>query len=154
LAAAAVGAAWDAASSRANAATLNLNGANVTLPDGVVFTTPFLIGSNNVTNDGTMPVTPFNGALALFTNPVPIISVAGDPPPFTVANPLPSLANYNVREVSPGQFDLTSALNTAPIGSIVNGLQSAVESVTTGFFEGLNTVFFQGASPFLGAPPR
>ena len=32
-------------------ATLNLNGTNITLPDGTVFTTSYLTGSNNVTNN-------------------------------------------------------------------------------------------------------
>ena len=45
-------------------------------------------------------------------------------------------------------------LNPAAIQNIANGLQSSLESVTSSFFEGLNTVFFQGASPFLGAPPN
>jgi hypothetical protein len=48
---------------------------------------------------------------------------------------------------------LSSSLNLAPIGSIANGLVSAIESVTTGFFEGLYTVF-QGTSSFLAAPPK
>jgi hypothetical protein len=32
--------------------TLDLNGNNITLPDGTIFTTPYLGGSNNVTNNG------------------------------------------------------------------------------------------------------
>jgi fibronectin-binding autotransporter adhesin len=47
-------------SSAAGAATLNLNGLTVTLPDGVVFTTPFLTGENSVTNN---PVSPATGTL-------------------------------------------------------------------------------------------
>ena len=47
-------------SSAAGAATLNLDGGTVTLPDGVVFTTPFLTGANNVTNN---PVSPATGTL-------------------------------------------------------------------------------------------
>jgi hypothetical protein len=98
--------------------------------------------SGSVSGASSIVVTPFNGALA------------GDPPPFTVANISPGLADYSIREVSPGQFDLYSTLNTVPIASIVNGLQSAVESVTTGLFEGLSTVFLRGASPSAGAPPK
>ena len=37
--------------------TLDLNGVNVTLPDGTVFTTTYLTGSNDVTNNGSANAT-------------------------------------------------------------------------------------------------
>ena len=52
------------AMSSARAATLNLNGTTVTLPDNTlppVFTTPFLTGANDVTNLGSAPGTLFEG---------------------------------------------------------------------------------------------
>jgi fibronectin-binding autotransporter adhesin len=53
LAAAVFGGPWGGASWIAHAATLDLNGTTVTLPDGVVFTTPYLTGSNGVTNSSS-----------------------------------------------------------------------------------------------------
>ena len=50
LAAAVFGGACGAASSIAHAATLDLNGMVVTLPAAPFFTTPYLTGSNDVTN--------------------------------------------------------------------------------------------------------
>ena len=58
LAMGAAGAACGGASSTASAATLNLGGGTVTLPDGVVFTTPYLTGSNDVTNNAFTPSQP------------------------------------------------------------------------------------------------
>ena len=58
LAATAIGAASDAALTRANAATLNLNGMNVTLPDDKYFGgRAYLNGTDNVTNNGTVTAT-------------------------------------------------------------------------------------------------
>jgi autotransporter-associated beta strand protein len=37
--------------------TLDLNGTNITLPDGSVFTTPYLTGANDVTNSGLLDAT-------------------------------------------------------------------------------------------------
>jgi autotransporter-associated beta strand protein len=133
--------------------------------------------TGSVNGASPVVVVPFNGALALFSNPVPIITVMGDPPPFVLVPSVPSLAGYNIQELSPGQFYLSSYLNAAPVGSIAAGLQSAVESASAGFFLGLSSVFFDSAPPpspgtapngakielaigesasppFLGAPPN
>jgi autotransporter-associated beta strand protein len=59
LAVAVFGGAWGAASSVAHAATLDLNGIDVILPDKFgVFTTPYLTGSNDVTNTSLTPLSP------------------------------------------------------------------------------------------------
>ena len=88
LAAAALGGAWIAVSSTASSATLDLNGVNVTLPDGTVFTTPFLTGSNNVTNNGATAATliegggptdePYSGVISDGTSPTAWTHTGGD----------------------------------------------------------------------------
>ena len=70
----------------------------------------------------------------------------------------PSLFNYSLQQDSRTPSDPTidlapPTLNTAAIGSIANGLQSAVESVTSGLFRGLEHGFPRRES-LLGAPPK
>ena len=96
LAAAAIGGTWIAGSSTASSATLNLNGVNVTLPDGTVFTTPFLTGSNNVTNNGPTAATLIEGG-----GPVPatvysgVISDGTSPTGWTHTDGLVDIAGAN-----------------------------------------------------------
>jgi fibronectin-binding autotransporter adhesin len=61
LAAAVFGGAWGAASSIAYAATLDLNGLVVTIPAAPFFTTPYLTGSNGVTNSSLSSATLIEG---------------------------------------------------------------------------------------------
>ena len=92
-----------------------------------------------------------NNPLPIFTNPIPIINVDGASSSATftaIQSPSPTslgnLVTYGVVEESPGQWDLVSHINPAPVGAIAGGISSAVTSVATGFF--------QGTTAFLGAP--
>jgi fibronectin-binding autotransporter adhesin len=92
-----------------------------------------------------------NNPLPIFTNAIPIINVDGASSSATftaIQSPSPTslgnLVTYGVVEESPGQWDLVSHLNPAPIGAIAGGISSAVTSAATGFF--------QGTTAFLGAP--
>ena len=58
LAAAVFGRPWGGASWIAHAATLDLNGQVVTLPAAPFFITPYLTGSNGVTNSSLSSATP------------------------------------------------------------------------------------------------
>ena len=92
-----------------------------------------------------------NNPLPIFTNAIPIINVDGASSSATftaIQSPSPTslgnLVTYGVVEESPGQWDLVSHINPAPVGAIAGGISSAVTSVATGFF--------QGTTAFLGAP--
>ena len=61
LAAAVFGGPWVGASRIAHAATLDLNGLVVTLPAAPFFTTPYLTGSNGVTNSSLSSATLIEG---------------------------------------------------------------------------------------------
>ena len=110
-----------------------------------------ITGSANGTS--FVSVSPLIGAFAPLSNPIPIISAGSGAATFAVAPGPPSLVNYTIRQIDPDPvYVLTGSPNLAVIGSIASGPRSAIESVTSGFFEGLYTVF-QGSGPFLGAPP-
>ena len=88
LAAAVIGGTGIAVSSTASSATLDLNGANVTLPHAPEFPDLFLSGSNNVTNNGATAATliegggpidtPYFGVISDGTSPTAWIHTGGD----------------------------------------------------------------------------
>jgi fibronectin-binding autotransporter adhesin len=93
-------------------------------------------------------VSALQGNLTIFPNAIPIISVGpGSTATFTALpsqTKLGSLVEFGITQASPTEFDLTSHINSVPIGSIAGSVSSAVTSVATGFF--------QGSTAFLGAP--
>ena len=108
----------------------------------------------SATGASYVSVSPLIGAFAPLSSPIPIISAgSGAAAAFAVAPGPPSLVNYTIRQTDPDPvYVLTGSPNLAVLASIASGPRSAVEFVTSGFFEGLYTVF-QGSGPFLGAPP-